>query len=247
MTFTFSPVRSARRALAGLGIAAVAAMALPASASIVTMHTRDSSAGPPNLGSAAANGAWYRDTITALLANAPGAGFCDASPASFTQLSNQLVCGGPASNIAYGFFVDFDVSAQQGADFSLRLAPDFGRGGALFLDGSLLAVNTNDMWWGGSYANSTQIFQAVGLALNAGHHQLAMYGLEGCCDGWGEGQYRVGSSGAWTTFARGDALQSRAAVPEPASLALVLGALTALGSLAWRGTRQRARARIRSN
>lgn len=247
MTFTFSPVRSARRALAGLGIAAVAAMALPASASIVTMHTRDSSAGPPNLGSAAANGAWYRDTITALLANAPGAGFCDASPASFTQLSNQLVCGGPASNIAYGFFVDFDVSAQQGADFSLRLAPDFGRGGALFLDGSLLAVNTNDMWWGGSYANSTQIFQAVGLALNAGHHQLAMYGLEGCCDGWGEGQYRVGSSGAWTTFARGDALQPRAAVPEPASLALVLGALTALGTLAWRGTRQRARARIRSN
>ena len=247
MTFTFSPVRSARRALAGLGIAAVAAMALPASASIVTMHTRDSSAGPPNLGSAAANGAWYRDTITALLANAPGAGFCDASPASFTQLSNQLVCGGPASNIAYGFFVDFDVSAQQGADFSLRLAPDFGRGGALFLDGSLLAVNTNDMWWGGSYANSTQIFQAVGLALNAGHHQLAMYGLEGCCDGWGEGQYRVGSSGAWTTFARGDALQPRAAVPEPASLALVLGALAALGSLAWRGTRQRARAPGRSD
>ena len=101
------------------------------------------------------------------------------------------------------------------------------------------------MWWGGSYANTTQVFQAVGLALNPGHHQLAMYGLEGCCDGWGEGQYRVGSSGAWTTFARGDALQAVARVPEPASLALVLGALSALGSLAWRRARQRARVRAR--
>ena len=247
MTFHFSPVRSIRRALAGLAATVLAAAAVPASASIVTMHTRESAAGAPNLGSAAANGAWYRDTVTALMANAPGAGFCDASPASFTLLSNQLVCGGPASNIAYGFFVDFDVSAAQGADFSLRLAPDFGRGGALFLDGSLLAVNTGDMWWGGSYANTTQVFQAVGLALNAGHHQLAMYGLEGCCDGWGEGQYRVGSSGAWTIFARGDGLQALAAVPEPASLALVLAALSALGTLAWRGARQGAPARVRGN
>jgi hypothetical protein len=245
LPFPFSPVRSARRGLAALAATVVAAAALPASASIVTMHTRESAAGAPNLGSAAANGAWYRDTVTALMANAPGAGFCDASPASFTLLSNQLVCGGPASNIAYGFFVDFDVTAAQGADFSVRLAPDFGRGGALFLDGALLAVNSGDMWWGGSYGNPSQVFQAVGLALNAGHHQLALYGLEGCCDGWAEGQYRVGSSGDWTTFARGDTLQAVAAagVPEPASLVLVLGALSAMGALAWRGAHQRARAR----
>ena len=243
MTFSFPVVRSARRMLAALLAAAAATIALPASASIVTMHTRASAAGAPNLGSAAANGAWYRDTVTALLGNAPGAGYCDASPASFTLLSNQLVCGGPASNIAYGFFVDFDVSALQGADFSLRLAPDFGRGGALFLDGNLLAVNTNDMWWGGSYGNPSQVFQAIGLALNAGHHQLAMYGLEACCDGWAEGQYRIGSSGAWLTFASGDALRPLTVLPEPASLALVLGALSALATLAWRGTRRTARSR----
>lgn len=242
MTF---PLPSVHRVLAGLAASVAVAAAVPASASIVTMQTRASAAGAPNLGSAAANGAWYRDTVTALLANAPGAGHCDAGPASFTLLSNQLVCGGPASNIAYGFFVDFDVTAAQGADFSVRVAPDFGRGGALFLDGALLAVHTGDMWWGGSYGNPAQIFESVGLALNAGHHQLALYGLEGCCDGWAEGQYRVGSSGDWTTFARGDTLQAvaAAAVPEPASLALVLGALSALGALAWRGARQRARVR----
>lgn len=241
MTVTLSTVR---RALAGLAATVAAAVAMPASASIVTMHTRASGAGAPSLGSDAANGAYYRDTVTALMGAAPGAGYCDASPAAFTQLSNQLVCGGPASNIAYGFFVDFDVSAAQGANFSLRLGPDFGHGGALFLDGALLAVRTSDMWWGGSYANPAQIFEAVGLALNGGHHQLAVYGLEGCCDGWSEGQYRIGSGGAWTTFARGDALQA-AAVPEPATLALVLGALSALATLAWRRTRRTARARQR--
>ena len=230
-----------RRALA-IGTAAVAFASVPAAASIVTMHTRHSDLGAPDLGSAAANAAYYRDNVSAAIATAPGVGHCDAAPDAFTLLSNQLVCGGPASNVAYGFFVDFDVTAAQGADFSLRMGPDFGRGGALFLDGALLAVRTSDMWWAGGYGNAAQVFQSIGLVLNAGHHQLALYGLEGCCDGWQQGQYRLGSGGEWTTFTSGDALQPSlaAAVAEPATLALVLGAL---GALAWRAARRTAPAR----
>ena len=79
MTFHFSPVRSIRRALAGLAATVLAAAAaVPASASIVTMHTRESGAGAPNLGSAAANGAWYRDTVTALMANLAARGLLGA-------------------------------------------------------------------------------------------------------------------------------------------------------------------------
>jgi hypothetical protein len=235
-----SCLRSIRPAL-WLGLATASLVALPASASVITMQTRHSTATAPGAEMAWVNADYYRDVVTNALGSAPTAGYCDSAPTAFDGLSNQAHCGGAAGSIAFAFTVDFGLSAEQGADFSLRLGPDFGHGGALFLDGQLLAVRTSDMWWGGSYASPTQVFEVIGLALDAGNHRLSLFGLEGCCDGGQQGQYRVGDDGAWTTFATGDALQPvvplASAVPEPGTLALVLGAFAAL---AWRGARRRA-------
>lgn len=214
-----------------MAVAALATLAWPASASLITLHTRASSAGPAAAGSDAANGAWYRDTVQAALGQAAGAGYCDVVLPSFASLSNHGGCNaGSSSNVAFGITIDFGISALQGGDVSLRLAPDFGRGGAVFLDGQLLGVRTNDMWWGGNWAAGTSnVFEFLNLTMAAGNHRLSIFGLEGCCDGDQRGEYRLGQ-GAWTVFSAGDALTLRA-VPQPSSLSLVLAAAMGLGSV----------------
>lgn len=215
--------------------ALLAAAALPASASLVTMHTRASTANGASGSTDAANGAYYRDTVNAALAVAPTSGYCDTTVASFSNLNNQGACGGSASNLAYAFTVDFGVSAVQGADFSFRMGADFGKGGSVYLDGLLLGVRTSDQWWGGSWASAT--FQSLDLVLNEGNHRLAFYGLEACCDGGQQAEYRIGQQGAWTVFSSSDTIGPRfssaqaARVPEPSSLALLLSVALGLGSV----------------
>lgn len=206
--------------------------AAPALASLITLETRHSTAAAASQGNATANGQYYRRVFEAAAATPGGAGYCDGTVlASLAGASNHGSCGGTTQNLAYGWFIDFELDAVQGADFSLRVAPDFGKGGAVFLDGKLLGSNNTDMWWGGNWGASGEIFQFVHRVLDEGPHRLAIYGLEGCCDGGQQAQFRIGAD-PWTTFSATDGLTLRAAppaaVPEPASLALALAALAAL-------------------
>ena len=210
-----------------LGLTALAA-ACGAQASVVTLQTRYSTDGPASFGTAAANGAYYLATVQGLDAVAPTAGYCDATVASFTGLSNQSVCGGSNVNLAFHFGVDFNLTGGQAGDFSLRVGPDFGLGGAVFLDGQLLGVRTTDMWWAGSYGSASQFFEFDSLALLTGLHHLDIYGLEACCDGAQEAQFRLASNAAWTTFS---VLYGLKASPEPGSVPLVLAGLGGLAVL----------------
>lgn len=219
--------------LAGVLLAAAAAM--PASASLITMHTRASTAPGATGASDAANGAYYRDTVEAAIAAAPTAGYCDTTVASFSNVNNQGACGGVASNLAFGFTIDFGTTAAQGADFSFRIGTDFGKGGSVYLDGLLMGVRTSDMWWAGSWGSSSQFFQSLDLVLNSGNHRLTVYGLEGCCDGGQQAEYRIGQQGAWTVFSSTDTLRlsstQAVSIPEPSSLALLLSVTMGMGSV----------------
>jgi hypothetical protein len=219
-------VSTMTRALA-LCLAALAA-ACGAQASVVTLQTRYSTDGPASFGTAAANGAYYQATVLGLDAVAPTAGYCDATVASYTGLSNQSACGGSNVNLAFHFGVDFNLSGAQAGDFSLRVGPDFGLGGAVFLDGQLLGVRTTDMWWSGSYGSASQFFEFDSLALLAGVHHLDIVGLEACCDGAQGAQFRLASNAAWTTFSVLDGLK---AAPEPGSAPLALAGLGGLALL----------------
>ena len=144
------------------------------------------------------------------------------------NISNYSLFGSPSSNIAFKSTINFGVSADKAGLWGLRAGVDFGNGGAVFLDGVALGYKSNDMWWDGSYSNSSQFFQfATNLA--AGNHVLNIYGLEACCDGGQQVQFRTASADGFQTFAKTDGLIP--AVPEPETYAMLLMGAGLMGCL----------------
>jgi hypothetical protein len=201
---------------------AVAALSGAAQASVVTFETASSVAGPQ--GSAAA----YQSVVDAAIA-APGSNF--ATLALFDHITKHGVFGGSNRNIAERFTIDFGVNAGQAGTWGLRAGMDFGHGGAVFLDGVALGFKSNDMWWAGSYGHTAGTFNFASVAVGAGNHTLQLFGLENCCDGGQQAQFRINGSG-YTTFGTNDGLT--AAVPEPETYALMLAGLGAIGFVARR-------------
>ena len=192
-------------------------------ASIVTFETAPSAASPQPDALA------YRNVVDQALA-LPGAR--SATLALFDNASNQTVFGGSPTNIAFRFTIEFDVSAADAGNWGLRAGVDFGHGGAVFLDGVAIGFNPNDMWWAGSYANASKSFQFPSLSLAAGDHTLQIYGLEDCCDGGQQAQFSI-KGRQYTTFGNNDGL-APSAVPEPATYALTLAGLGAVGYMVQR-------------
>ena len=86
------------------------------------------------------------------------------------------------------------------------------------------------MWWAGNYNNGSQFLSGSSL-LAAGNHTLSIYGLESCCDGGQQAQFKAGNSN-FTSFSSTDGLVS--AVPEPTTYAMLLIGLGLLGFTARR-------------
>lgn len=207
---------------AGLSVIALGA-ALSAQASSIGLQTRLSTDGPAPAGTLAELGAYYRDTVSALSATAPTAGYCDTSVAWFSGLSNQANCAGSNGNIAMHIAVEFSLASDV-SGFGMQFGPDFGHGGAFFLDGVLLDARNTDMWWNGGLVDPAQHFEALGLNLSAGLHRVDLYGLEGCCDGGQIGRFQLAPTASWQLFGVDDGLNP-AQVPLPASLPLAALAL----------------------
>lgn len=207
-------------------LAATAALALfagAASASTITMQTRFHNGAA--LGSAEA----YRTLIEGLLAQPATPGYGDTAPAQFSGLNNVSALGGPNRDYAVKYSIEFTLAPAQAGTWDMQFGVDFGRGGALFVDGVAMAFNATDMWWSNSYANASEILEAS-VTLGAGRHLVELYGLENCCDGRMQGRFRGPGTPGWTVFATNDPLAS---VPAPASLGVF-----AMGLLGLAGARR---------
>jgi len=160
-----------------------------------------------------ANAAAYKTAVDAALAN-PAAYKGSKSIATY---DNVTVKGqfGSLSNYAFESTIDFGVTAAQAGAWNFRTGVDFGFGGALFVDGVALNYNTHDMWWANNY-NAVNGSLQGSLVLAAGNHTMKVYGLEACCDGPQQAQFKAANASGYTTFSSNDTLN---AVPEPVSIA----------------------------
>ncbi len=204
-----------------VSLIAVAAFA-QANASTITLSTGYSTAGAQTSAGA------YQSVVNAAVAT-PGAGYGTTTIASYNNVTNRGLFGS-GSNIAFKAVINFGVSAADAGAWSFRSGVDFGKGGALFLDGVALNMKSNDLWWAGNYNNANQ-FLAGSSTLSAGNHTLSIFGLEGCCDGGQQVQFKAGK-GNFTSFSSTDGLVS--AVPEPSTYAMLLIGLGLLGFTARR-------------
>lgn len=195
-------------------------MTVSAHASLIQIETGFSAARQQT------DAAAYKSLVDAAVTS-PSAGYGTTLVTSYDNISNRnLFTGGSRTNIAFKSTIDFYVSAANAGAWQFRVGVDFGHGGAIFVDDVAYDFKTNDMWWRGSYKNSSQHFSIKSLNLTAGNHKINLYGLEGCCDGYQQAQFSVGS-GDFTTFSTSDNLTP---VPEPEIYTLLLVGL----GLIWR-------------
>jgi hypothetical protein len=137
-----------------------------ANASTITIETGFSAAGFQ------IDAAAYQSVVDAAIA-IPSVGYGTATVAIYDNISNQsLFPGGSSTDIAFKSTVDFYVSAANAGAWQIRAGVDFGHGGAIFVDGLAYDFKTNDMWWNGSYSDSSQYLSINTLNLAAGNHTL---------------------------------------------------------------------------
>jgi hypothetical protein len=166
----------------------------------------------------------YKSAVHAAV-TAPGA--TSALVPSYDNLPIALGYG--IGDVALESNITFGVSTA--GTWSFRAGVDFGKGGAIYLDGNAMDFKTNDMWWAGDYSDPTQYF-SITSSLATGNHTLSLYGIEGCCSGNHQTQFQAAGSNTFVSFSNTDGLV--AAVPEPETYAMMLAGLGLMAGVARR-------------
>ncbi|ULQ53804.1 CCXG family PEP-CTERM protein [Flavihumibacter fluvii] len=130
----------------------------------------------------------YKNYIDGLVNSPPSAGYGDTYLPVYRIVSNNIIFNGPQNDIAYKYTIRFFATVT--GTYQFRTSFDFGKGGAIFLDGNIAAFNNADMWWNGNWDLAGQSLQwSTNLAI--GMHEIQIYGLEDCCDGGGSAEYKA--------------------------------------------------------
>jgi hypothetical protein len=61
-----------------------------------------------------------------------------------SSVSNGKLCGGVNANVAYRYTVIFPTCEETQFDF--KVPTDFGKGGAVYIDGNFIVGSNKDIW-----------------------------------------------------------------------------------------------------
>lgn len=113
------------------------------------------------------------------------------------NLNKRSVFGGDRVDFALFAETLFEVTSP--GIWNFRLGADYGRGGAVYIDGTPLTERWNeDLWWARDYNHPEVLSGSV--FLSAGIHRFETLGFEGCCDGPLSAQYQPPGSSVWREF-----------------------------------------------
>jgi Metallo-peptidase family M12/Secretion system C-terminal sorting domain/HYR domain len=97
----------------------------------------------------------------------------------------------------HGYYIAVPFTEATATNFSFRVGPDFGGGGAVFLDGQYVIGRNYNLWWNGNWSNTSQLLEGYNIPVTAGPHVLEIYGWEDCCFGGMSLQIDLTSDGIW--------------------------------------------------
>ena len=133
------------------------------------------------------------------------AGYGCSTVTDFTSINNRNLFSPPSnnSNIAFLSNHHFEVSAAEAGTWEFRFGGDYGYGGGMYVDDTVIEEAWNDdLWWGNNWSNTSETLEGS-IVLSEGWHALQLIGFEGCCDGGTSVQYRSPSAPttwrAWST------------------------------------------------
>lgn len=142
--------------------------------------------------------------------------------ASYNSVTHAGLFGG-AGNFAGKVIITFDAATA--GSWPFRASPDFGRGGAAFLDGvahDVAIYNIRD-------SSNSDAANSLDFSMNQpakGNHTLTICGFEDCCDGVQQAQFKF-ANGQFTSFSNVDGHNP---VPVPGTLALAGVAPAVMGA-----------------
>jgi hypothetical protein len=193
-----------------LSVFALSLVASAASASTIQIQTAAYPEGSFSTASA------YQSAVNDAVSSAGAKSY---SVASYDSLATARYDG------AFKSTVNFGVATA--GTWEVRAGVDFGGGGAIFMDDVALDTNSHDMWFQGGYWNSSQYFD-VSKNLSVGNHTLTIFGIEHCCSGNQQTQFKAAGSSDFVSFSSTDGLVT--AVPEPETYAMLLAGLGLIGA-----------------
>jgi len=120
--------------------------------------------------------------------------YCTENLNVLENISNQRVCSGVNSDIGSVVIVEWDQYCETYGTF--RAGVDWGRGGAIIVDGQMVESRNGDIWWAGNWDAAIETHE---LTFSAGRHIVQFVGFEGCCDGDEQFQFK-NRGGAWAVI-----------------------------------------------
>jgi hypothetical protein len=193
-----------------LSVLSLALVAGAAGASTIQIQTASFPDGSFSTASA------YQSAVNAAVS---AAGAKSYAVASYDSLATDRYDG------AFKATVNFGVATA--GLWEVRAGVDFGGGGAIYMDGVAMDTKSNDMWFQAGYWNSSQFFD-VSKNLAVGNHTVTIFGIEHCCSGNQQTQFKAAGSSQFVSFSNTDGLV--AAVPEPETYAMLLAGLGLVGA-----------------